>query len=96
MRTTIAIVGLAALLACPTLAAQETTGRTASGLAERFRQLDRDGDGKITRDEAGNAAWFARLDRNGDGRITFEEARMVAGPRTRSADAGRRDRSPRT
>ncbi len=49
------------------------------GLENIFQWLDKDGDGKITREEAGNPEWFSRLDRNGDGVITPDELRTVAG-----------------
>ena len=32
-----------------------------------FRSLDRDGDGRLSQQEAGEQKWFAALDRNGDG-----------------------------
>jgi hypothetical protein len=71
-------IGMSALLAAVgTIAAQETTGPAAGGLAERFKQLDKNGDGKVTRAEAGEAAWFGRLDLNGDGVITQEEAQAA-------------------
>jgi len=38
-----------------------------------FKQLDRNKDGKVTREEAGNARWFDWLDRNKDGAITPDE-----------------------
>jgi arylformamidase len=46
-------------------------------LEQRFAQLDRDGDGQVTREEAGGAAWFDRLDANADGAITLDEARAA-------------------
>jgi Ca2+-binding EF-hand superfamily protein len=40
----------------------------------RFDQADRNGDGRIARDEwTGNAAAFTRMDRNGDGVLTRDE-----------------------
>lgn len=49
--------------------------RGNSGQA-RFRGMDRNGDGMITRDEwRGNDQSFRQLDRNGDGVITGDEAR---------------------
>ena len=40
-----------------------------------FQRLDRNDDGKVTREEAGGARWFKRLDRDGNGAITLEEVR---------------------
>jgi len=54
---------------------------TLAGLAaaqppsERFRQLDRDGDGVVTRSEFQDAI-FEKIDADGDGRITAEEERQ--------------------
>jgi len=42
---------------------------------DRFKQLDRNGDGKLTPDELRQADLFKRLDKNGDGVVTPEEAR---------------------
>jgi len=61
---------VAALLACLCVMAQDQ-------LQQRFTQLDANGDGHVTLDEAGGAAWFARLDTDGDGAITLDEARVA-------------------
>ena len=61
------IVG--ALLLCPVARSQ-----TASSLADRFKQLDRNGDGKLTRDEIPRL--FDQLDANHDGVVTLEEAQQ--------------------
>lgn len=61
-------------------------GAAAGGAAQYFKQLDRNGDGKVTREEAGNAPWFERLDRNKDGAITPDElGQPAATPRKTSA-----------
>ena len=57
--------------------ARTTSGRPGAALEQRFRQLDRNGDGKLTPDELTDAATFKRLDANGDGVVTLEEARAA-------------------
>jgi arylsulfatase A-like enzyme len=58
-------------------------GRTGRGqdvdAQERFKRLDRNGDGKISRDEFDQPALFRRLDRDGDGTISQQEAEAFAG-----------------
>ena len=66
-------LGCLGVLAVAALAQQQTGGQMT--VEQRFARLDRDGDGRVTAEEAGGAAWFARLDTNGDGAITLEEAR---------------------
>jgi hypothetical protein len=44
------------------------------GVEERFGQLDRNGDGRVTPDELPARALFRRLDLDGDGAITKPEA----------------------
>jgi hypothetical protein len=44
------------------------------GIEQRFRQLDRNGDGKLTANELPGAV-FRQMDANGDGVVTLEEAR---------------------
>lgn len=48
------------------------------GLEQRFRQLDRNGDGKLTPQEL-PGQWFERLDTNKDGVVTLEEAKAAMG-----------------
>lgn len=47
---------------------------TAEKIGASFKQLDRDQNGKITREESGNAPWFDHGDENKDGQLTLEEA----------------------
>ncbi|MBN8457254.1 MAG: carboxylesterase family protein [Verrucomicrobia bacterium] len=71
MKTT--IISLSVILAALTLWAQESPRPASSGsLAGRFKQLDRNGDGKLTRDEIPRL--FDQLDKNKDGVVTREEA----------------------
>ena len=44
-------------------------------IEERFKQLDRNGDGKISKDEAPRWRSFTEVDKSGDGIVTLEEAR---------------------
>jgi Ca2+-binding EF-hand superfamily protein len=56
------------------VAALVLVGAGAAAGQERFRGMDRNGDGVITRDEwRGNAQAFARHDRNGDGILSGDE-----------------------
>ena len=62
-------------------AAPGGSGDARRTLDERFKQLDRNSDGKVTAEELGNPDLFKRLDRNGDGSVTLEESREALGAR---------------
>ena len=65
------------MLACVSqVLAQETQGPAGSGLPERFKQLDRNADGKLTPQELPHE-WFERLDTDRDGVVTLEEAKAA-------------------
>lgn len=66
---------LAAVLALPAFAAEPAEG--IGFFEERFRQLDKDHDGRVTAEEAGNAAWFRRFDRTNKGYLTLDEVRTL-------------------
>jgi peroxiredoxin len=68
--TVVALVGISLLRA----RADSTPG--AKYLETRFKQLDKNGDGKLTREEAHNAPWFDKLDRGSKGYITIEDVRF--------------------
>ncbi len=78
MRTRTRAADLLAGTTCLILLAQEPRPPAGGGLAEGFRQLDRNGDAKLTRDETGGAAWLDTLDLNRDGFITRTEAATAA------------------
>jgi len=71
--------GLAGLISL-SLGQQQPAGQ--GNLDQRFRQLDRNADGKLTPQEL-PGEWFGRLDTNRDGVVTLEEARaaLVGGAR---------------
>ena len=78
MRNLQVIVLVSCLLTGTALCAQ-TPDPPGNGLAERLRQLDRNGDGKLTADEVGRPGLFRRLDKDGDGVVTLDEARKTLG-----------------
>lgn len=57
--------------------ANRDIGATPSGAGQRFNELDKNGDGKISRDEAQSdrilSTQFAQIDKNGDGYISPDE-----------------------
>ena len=81
MNTSLTIIHLAALFACLTLSAQ-TQPRAAGGLADRFKQLDRDGDGKLSAEEVAAMPSLARLlpmaDTDKDGALSRDEIRAAS------------------
>jgi len=51
--------------------------RRGGGIAERFKQFDRNGDGKLTPGEFPRADLFKQMDKNADGVVTLDEARNL-------------------
>jgi acetyl esterase/lipase len=69
----IPLIGLSAVLVCLIASAQTQQRAAGSGLAERFKQLDRNGDGKVSREEGVSLQFFDAADKNKDGFVTTEE-----------------------
>ena len=88
MKTTITIISLAVILTGLTLSAQTQQRAAAGGPAERFKQLDRNGDGKIARDEMQQSPLFEQWDASKDGAVTMEEIQLFY--------SGRQTRQPAT
>ncbi len=65
------------LFQCPTSNAQTISNLKNSGIEKRFRKLDRNGDGKLTRSEIPRVALHERLDLDTDGLVTLQEARSA-------------------
>lgn len=55
----------------------------AAGIAGKFKQLDVNGDGKLSAVEVAAFPLLKNLDANGDGEITLEEAQLVIGMLTK-------------
>jgi acetyl esterase/lipase len=64
----------------------------AQSVAERFKLLDRDGDGKLSGSEAGAVGFFKPADSNRDGLVTLEEAEAYA-KKSSAASESRPNRS---
>ena len=64
---------LAAVLSTVVLCYAQTTSPAEAGVSSRFRQLDRNGDGKVSAEEYPGPL-FKQMDRDGDGFVTLEEA----------------------
>lgn len=77
LRVQTAAVGIASILTCLVWSAEETPPPAGAPLAEQFKQLDRNGDEKLTRDEIRQL--FDRLDANQDGVVTTDEIRISLG-----------------
>jgi len=81
MKTTrIIAMYLAAIFAVLPLPAQEM-GPRGTGVEQRYKQLDQNGDGKLSTDEF-QSPLFKQMDKNGDGFVTAAEAREYYRSRT--------------
>ncbi|MCB1089409.1 MAG: EF-hand domain-containing protein, partial [Verrucomicrobiae bacterium] len=52
-------------------------GGMAAQIENMIKAVDKNADGQITKEEAGDAPWFARLDQDGNGVISAEELEMM-------------------
>ncbi len=52
-----------------------------------LKRVDKNGDGKVTREEAGDAPWFDKLDNNADGVLDAEELERLRDAATRKSKA---------
>jgi acetyl esterase/lipase len=82
MKTTLAIPSLSIIALC--LASSGQTPQRPGGLVDRFKQFDKNGDGKLSAEEF-PVAQFKQMDTDGDGVLTLEEIKaFYAGSRQRS------------
>ena len=49
----------------------------SSQIESMIKAVDKNADGQITKEEAGEAAWFARLDQDGNGTVSAEELTLM-------------------
>ena len=97
----LAIAACCAAVGLPLLAAEppgegDIGARARQQTEQFFRRMDRNKDGKVTRDEVPERARriFDRVDRNKDGAITREEDTAFRTARARQGGGGRRPASP--
>jgi arylsulfatase A-like enzyme len=62
---------------------QRRAGDAGGNVEAQFKQLDKNGDGKLSGDEFGRPRIFRQIDRDGDGFVTMEEAKSFFSGRGR-------------
>lgn len=67
--------GLALMAICAAAAWAQKPPQRRTSIAERFKQLDRDGDGVLTAQETRGLPQFKEIDANRDGKVTLSEVR---------------------
>ncbi len=68
------------------MGANKGDGKAGGQVDASLKRLDKDGDGKITKAEAGDAPWFDKVDKNSDGVLDAEEVRKLAAARKKAAE----------
>jgi len=69
-------------------ATTEGGNRALRQIEETIKAVDKNADGRITKEEAGTAPWFSRVDRNGDGVIDAAEQDFVRKIAARGGERG--------
>ena len=90
------LITLSTILVCLPASAQTQQRASGGGLAERFKQLDRNGDGKVSREEGGSLPFFDAADKNKDGFLTSEEVQAYFAARRTSRPAAEQSAQRRT
>lgn len=90
MRLTMLMASLLGFLMMPSLLLAQEAQRRTPQANRQFRDLDKDGDGRLSRKELQNETLFERMDANSNGWVTLEEATRWAERRAarRGAAAG--------
>lgn len=68
------------------MGAKQGDGQAGGQVDAILKRLDKDGDGKLTKAEAGDAPWFDKLDKNSDGVLDTEELEKLAAARKKAAE----------
>lgn len=84
MKTILTLISLSTIIACLTLLAQETARPKGASLMERFKQLDKNGDGKLSREEGRSLTNFDEMDMDKDGFLTPQEIGTFYAPKNKS------------
>lgn len=90
----IAAIAVAVNLSVDTRAASAQEASAVQALDDRFKQLDKNGDGRITTDELPDSPFFQARDQNHDGAITLAEAQAFLAAESGPPAAGDEEARP--